>query len=112
MLFTLKVVIYIKDASVSYVCERNVCSYVVVFFLKIDVLFVSTGYIMQKYFHAESNVRLTHFEHFHEKILHVEVNRIRKANLKSTCKLTRLLNVDTVRMMSRTNIDCVTPFSC
>ena len=24
--------IYIRDASVSYVCERNVCSYVVVFF--------------------------------------------------------------------------------
>ena len=49
------------------------------------------------------------------KTLHVEGNKIPKANLKCICRFTRftgLLNLDTVRAMSRTDVDCATPFSC
>ena len=58
---------------------------------------------MQKYFHVGSKLRLIHFEYFQEKTLHVEENKVPKANLKCSCRFTRLLNLDTVRMMSRTN---------
>ena len=41
---------------------------------------------------------------FQEKTLPlVEGNKLPKANLKCTCRFTRLLNLDTVRVMSRTN---------
>ena len=46
------------------------------------------------------------FEYFfQEKTLNVELegNKIPKANLKCTCRFIRLLNLDTVRAMSRTN---------
>ena len=65
-----------------------------------------------KYFHVRSYLHLSGFEYFKEKTLHVEGNKIPKANLKCTCRFTRLLNLDTVHQMSGTNIDCVTPFSC
>ena len=35
---------------------------------KIDVVFVNTENIMQKYFHVKSNLRLTHFEYCHKKL--------------------------------------------
>ena len=40
---------------------------------------------------------------FQEKTLHVEGNKIPKANLKCTCRFTRRFNLDTVHAMSRTN---------
>ena len=63
-------------------------------------------------FHVRGNLCLIHFEYFREKTLRVEGNIIPKTNLKCTCRFTRLLNLDTVRIMSRTNTDCATPFSC
>ena len=65
---------------------------------------------MQKYFHVQSNLRLNRVEYFHEKTLHVEGNKIPKANLKYNCRFIRLLNLETVGVMSRTSIDCGTPF--
>ena len=56
-----------------------------------------------KYFHFRSNLGLNGFEDLLEKILFVEGNKVPKANLNSTCRFTRLLNLDTVRSMSRTN---------
>ena len=38
--------------------------------------------------------------------------KIPKANLKSTYRFTLLLNLENVQIMSRTNIDGATPFSC
>ena len=55
------------------------------------------------YFYARSNLGLIGFEYFWETTLHVEGNKIPKANLKCTCRFTRFLNLDTVRAMSRTN---------
>ena len=52
------------------------------------------------------------FEYFLEEGLHVEENNTPKANLKCTCRITRLLNFDTVLMMSRNNIDCASLFTC
>ena len=72
--------------------------------LKINVVLFSTGDIMQKYFHVNSNLHLIHSECCQEKALHVEGNKVPKANLKCTCRFTGLLNIDTVRMMSRANI--------
>ena len=79
---------------------------------KINVTFISAGNIMQKYFHVRSNLCLIHFEHFQEKTLHAEGNNIPEANLKCTCRFTRLPHLDTVRIMSKTNIEGVTPLSC
>ena len=57
-----------------------------------------------KYFHVRSNLGLIGFEYFfRKKTLPVEGNKILKANLKCTCRFTRLLSLDTVRIMSRTN---------
>ena len=56
-----------------------------------------------KYFHVRGNLGLIGFEHFVGKTLHVEGNKTPKANLKCTCRFTRLLNPDTVRAMSRAN---------
>ena len=56
-----------------------------------------------KYFHVRSNIGLISFEYFLGKPLHVEGNTMPKANLKCTCRFTWLLNLDTVRGMSRTN---------
>ena len=55
-----------------------------------------------KYFHVKSNFCLIDFEYFQEEILHVEGNKIPKANLKCTCRFLRLLNLDTVRETTRT----------
>ena len=52
---------------------------------------------MQKYFHVSSNLRLIHSEYCQEKTLHVEGNKVPKANLKCTGSLS-------FSMMSRTNI--------
>ena len=68
---------------------------------KINVVLFSTGDTVQKYFHVRSNLHLIHFKYFQEKILHVEGNKIPKVNLKCTCRFTRLLNLDTFRMVSR-----------
>ena len=70
--------------------------------------------IIQKYFRGRSNLRFIriHFEYFQEKTLHIEGNATPKANLKFTYRFTQLVNLDSVRMMSRTNIDGATPFSC
>ena len=82
------------QGCISYVCERNVYFYVVVFSKSISC----------KYFHVRSNLGLIGFEYyFSGKTLHVERNKIAKANLKCICRFTRLLNLDTVRAMSRTN---------
>ena len=57
-----------------------------------------------KYFHVRSNLGLIGFEYFlRKKSLHVDRNKMPKANLKCTCRFTRLLNLDTVRAMFRTN---------
>ena len=57
-----------------------------------------------KYFYVRSNLGLIGFEYFFwEKALHVKGNKIPKANLICTWRFTRLLNLDTVRAMSRTN---------
>ena len=55
---------------------------------------------IQKYFHVGRNLSLIHFEYVQRKALHVEGNKTPKANLKCTCRFTRLLNLDTVCMMS------------
>ena len=56
-----------------------------------------------EYFHVRSNLGLIGSEHFLGKTLYVEGNKIPKANLNFTCRFIRLLNLDTVRVMSRTN---------
>ena len=59
---------------------------------------------MEKYFHVRNDLGLIHFEYLKEKTFNVEENKIKKKrNLKCICRFTRLLNLDTVRMMSRTN---------
>ena len=55
------------------------------------------------YFPVRSNLGLTGFKYFSGKTLHVEGNKTPKANLKCTCRSTRLLNLDTVRVMFGTN---------
>ena len=99
------------QGCISFVCERNVYFYVVIFF-KINVVFFSAGDIMQKYFHVRSNLRLTHFHYFLERTAHVEGIKIPKPGFKCTCRLTRLLNLDTACIKSRNNIDGATPFPC
>ena len=57
-----------------------------------------------KYFPVSSNLGWIGFEYFFwKKTLHVEGNKILKANLKCTCRFTRLFNLDTVGVMSGTN---------
>ena len=96
---------------------KRMCIFVLGCLFKISVMFFGTEDIMQKDFHVRSNLHLTHFENFQEKALeektlHVEGNKIPKLNLKCTCRFTPLLNLDTVCMMFRSNIDGATPFSC
>ena len=74
---------------ISYVCERNVYFYIVVFSKSMSC----------KYFHVRSNLRLTGFEYFLEKTLHVEGNKIPKTNLKCTWRFARLLTLDTACAM-------------
>ena len=45
---------------------------------------------------------LIDFEYFQEKT-HVKRNKMPKANLKCTCRFTRLQTLDIIRAMSRTN---------
>ena len=80
--------------SVSYVCEKNVYFYVVVFSKSMSC----------KYFHVRSNFCLIDFEYFQGKTLHVEGNKILKANLKCTYRFPLLLNINTVSEMCRTDI--------
>ena len=57
-----------------------------------------------KYFPVSSDLGLIGFEYFlRKKTLHVEGNKIPETNLKCTWRFTRLLNLDTVLVMSRTN---------
>ena len=56
-----------------------------------------------KYFLVRSDLGSIGSEYFLEKTLYVERNKIPEANLKCTCRLTRLLNIDTVCAMSGTN---------
>ena len=74
------------QGRISFVCERNVYFYVVVFSKSMSCLSVQ-GTLCRNTFHVQSNLGLTHFEYFHEKTLHVEGHEIPKANLKCTCRL-------------------------
>ena len=57
-----------------------------------------------KCFHVNrSNLHLIGSNIVRKKTLHVEGNKIPKANLKCTCRFTRLFNFNTVRALSRTN---------
>ena len=60
-----------------------------------------------KYCHVRSNLLLIDFEYFLEKNLNAEVTKIPKANLKCTCRLTRLFNLDALIHLMLFNLDTV-----
>ena len=82
------------QGCISYVCERNVYFYVLVFSKSMSC----------KYFHFRSNLGLISFEYFlGKKLFMSKEKKIPETNLKCTCRFTQLLNLDTVRAMSGTN---------
>ena len=88
---------------ISYVYESKVYFYVVVFSKSMSSYLVQGTLCRNTFMLAVTCVQFI-LNVVRKKTFHVEGNKVPKANLKCTCRFARLLNLDTVRMMSRTNI--------